>query len=43
MKMANGENPKRRGAAKGQAPASRMGIAALQRDLFVRAQAYQKK
>jgi len=43
MKMANGENPKRRSAAKGTAPASRMGIAALQRDLFVRAQAYQKK
>ena len=43
MKMANGENPKRRGAAKSQPPASRMSIAALQRDLFVRAQAYQKK
>jgi imidazolonepropionase-like amidohydrolase len=43
MKMANGENPKRRGAANGQAPASRMGIAGLQRDLFVRAQAYQTK
>ena len=43
MKMANGENPKRRSAAKGTAPSSRMGIAALQRDLFVRAQAYQNK
>ena len=43
MKMANGENPKRRGAEKGQAPATRMGIAALQRDLFLRAEAYQKK
>jgi len=43
MKMANGENPKRRGAAKGQAPASRMGIMALQRDLFARAEAYRKK
>jgi imidazolonepropionase-like amidohydrolase len=43
MKMANGENPKRRGAAKGEAAASRMGIAALQRDLFVRAQSYRKK
>ena len=43
MKMANGENPKRRGAQKGQAPGTRMGIAALQRDLFIRAQAYQKK
>ncbi len=43
LKMANGENPKRRGAAKGTAPATRMGIAALQRDLFVRAQAYRKK
>jgi imidazolonepropionase-like amidohydrolase len=43
MKMANGENPKRRGAAKFQAPATRMGIAALQRDLFVRAREYQEK
>jgi imidazolonepropionase-like amidohydrolase len=43
MKMANGENPKRRGAVKFQAPATRMGIAALQRDLFVRAQEYREK
>ncbi len=43
LKMANGENPKRRGAASGQAPATRMGIAGVQRDLFVRAQAYQDK
>lgn len=43
MKMANGENPKRRGQAKGQAPGTRMGIAALQRDLFVRARAYREK
>lgn len=43
MKMANGENPKRRGAEKGTAPGTRMGIAYLQRDLFVRAQEYQKK
>jgi imidazolonepropionase-like amidohydrolase len=43
MKMANGENPKRQGAEKSQPPATRMGIVALQRDLFVRARAYQKK
>ncbi len=43
MKMANGENPKRRAAKKDKPPGTRMGIAALQRDLFTRAQAYQKK
>jgi imidazolonepropionase-like amidohydrolase len=43
LKMANGENPKIRGAKLGQAPGTRMGIAALERDLFVRALAYQKK
>ncbi|MCZ6784043.1 MAG: amidohydrolase [Proteobacteria bacterium] len=43
MKMANGENPKRRRAEKEKAPMTRMGIAALQRDLFVRALEYQKK
>jgi imidazolonepropionase-like amidohydrolase len=43
MKMANGENPKRRGAEKGSSPGTRSAIAALQRDLFIRARAYQKK
>jgi imidazolonepropionase-like amidohydrolase len=43
MKMANGENPKRRGAEKGSSPGTRSGIAALQRNLFIRARAYQKK
>ena len=43
MKMANGENPKRRGAEKGTSPGTRMGIAALQRDLFIRARAYREK
>jgi imidazolonepropionase-like amidohydrolase len=42
MKMANGENPKGYGK-KGQAPFTRMAVAALQRRLFVRAQAYQRK
>ena len=43
MKMANGENPKRAGAEKGTAPGTRMAIAWLQRDLFLRARAYQEK
>jgi imidazolonepropionase-like amidohydrolase len=43
MKMANGENPKRRGAESGSSPGTRPAIAALQRDLFLRARAYQKK
>ena len=43
MKMANGENPKRRAARKDKPPGTRMGIAALQRDLFTRARAYQRK
>ena len=41
MKMANGENPKRAYAS--QAPATRMAVAALQRQLFIRAQNHQKK
>lgn len=43
MKMANGENPKRGKAAKGKAPATRMSIAALQRDIFLRARDYAEK
>lgn len=43
LKMANGENPKQRGAQKGQPPGTRMGVAALQRDLFVRAQRYREQ
>ena len=42
MKMANGENPKRVYGARKQAPVTRMGIAALQRQLFVRALNYKK-
>jgi imidazolonepropionase-like amidohydrolase len=37
LKMANGENPKRTYTEKGQAPFTRMAVAALARDLFVRA------
>lgn len=44
MKMAGGENPKTtHGARKKQGPATRMGIAALQRELFIRAREYQEK
>jgi len=43
MKMANGENPKRAYGSQKKAPATRMAIAALQRQLFVKAQNYQKK
>ncbi len=43
MKMANGENPKRIYGARQQAPSTRMGVAALQRQLFVQAQNYQKE
>jgi imidazolonepropionase-like amidohydrolase len=42
MKMANGENPKNYGR-RGQEPFTRMAIAALQRKIFVRAQAYRQK
>ncbi|MBI3698549.1 MAG: amidohydrolase [Acidobacteria bacterium] len=42
MKMANGDNPKGYGA-RGQAPFTRMGVAALQRRLFARAQEYRRK
>ena len=43
MKMANGENPKRAYASRKQTPATRMAVAALQRQLFIRAQNHQKK
>ncbi len=43
LKMANGENPKRSYGSRGQAPTTRMKVAALQRALFVRAQAYREK
>ncbi len=42
LKMANGENPKGYGR-KGQAPFTRMKIASLQREQFVKAREYQKK
>jgi imidazolonepropionase-like amidohydrolase len=42
LKMANGENPKNYGRRK-LAPATRMKLAALQREQFVKARDYQKK
>ena len=42
LKMANGENPKGYGRNKKQAPFTRMKIAALQREQFVKAQKYMK-
>ena len=42
LKMANGENPKGYGK-RGQAPFTRMKIAALQREQFVKAREYQQK
>ena len=42
LKMANGENPKSYGR-RGQAPFTRMKIAALQREQFIKAREYQKK
>ena len=42
LKMANGENPKGYGR-RGQAPFTRMKIAALQREQFVKAREYQRK
>lgn len=42
LKMANGENPKGYGR-RSQAPVTRMKIAALQREQFVKARDYQKK
>jgi imidazolonepropionase-like amidohydrolase len=43
LKMANGENPKRVYGGKGQAPATRMRLAALQREQFLKAQDYRRK
>lgn len=42
LKMANGENPKGYGKRKQQAPFTRMKVAALQREQFVKAQKYMK-
>ena len=42
LKMANGENPKGYGR-KGQAPFTRMKVAALQREQFIKAREYQQK
>lgn len=43
LKMANGENPKGYGRNKQQAPFTRMKVAALQREQFVRAREYKAK
>src|SRR5579863_1428989 len=43
LKMANGENPKRAYGTKGQAPGTRMKVAALQRAEFVKAREYMTK
>ena len=43
LKMANGENPKGYGRNKSQAPFTRMKVASLQREQFVKAREYQKK
>jgi len=43
LKMANGENPKRSYGSKGQAPGTRMKIAALQRTAFLKALDYRRK
>src|SRR5262249_53005509 len=43
LKMANGENPKRAYTAKKQAPNTRMRLAALQREQFVKALDYRRK
>lgn len=43
LKMANGENPKRAYGSKSQAPATRMRLAALQREQFLKAQDYRRK
>ena len=43
LKMANGENPKGYGRTKQQAPFTRMKVAALQREQFVKAREYQGK
>ena len=43
IKFANGENPKGAYGAKGQAPGTRMKVAALQREMLVKAQAYKRQ
>jgi imidazolonepropionase-like amidohydrolase len=43
LKMANGENPKGYGKNKQQAPFTRMKVAALQRETFLKAREYQNK
>ena len=43
LKMANGENPKGYGRNKQQAPFTRMKVAALQRETFLKAREYQAK
>ena len=43
IKFANGENPKGVYGSKGQAPHTRMKIAALQRDMLTKAQAYKRQ
>ena len=43
LKMANGENPKRAYGGKNQAPATRMRLASLQREQFLKAQDYRRK
>src|SRR6266404_1024418 len=42
LKMANGENPKGYGKNKQQAPFTRMKVAALQREQFVKAREYKE-
>jgi imidazolonepropionase-like amidohydrolase len=43
LKMANGENPKRAYGGKNQAPGTRMRLAALQREQFLKARDYLRK
>jgi imidazolonepropionase-like amidohydrolase len=43
LKMANGENPKRAYGTKNQPPGTRMRLAALQREQFLKAQDYRRK
>jgi imidazolonepropionase-like amidohydrolase len=43
LKMANGENPKRSYGPKNQPPSTRMRLAALQREQFIKARDYQRK
>lgn len=43
IKFANGENPKGAYGSKGQAPGTRMKVAALQREVLAKAQAYKRQ